>query len=148
MRVPLPIFAKPDYILSELGIRNPSVDINAIVKHYGFCVEVSNSPNGYLGALSRPERLILLSEESTPQWQRFITAHLFGHAILHSHLSDQFVEKSLRTSPNALEDQADNFAYELLVPKNWYLARVDYLSQPSMIQLFDVPVYGLGLSRF
>lgn len=120
--------------------KEPSVDIVTIVKNDGFLVQSALMPIGVTGYLAVNDnltesengfyRLIVVNQKFknneneknvTLKKSRFITAHEYGHFILHK--KEQVIyahrDSDKREEPEELE--ADYFARSILMPMNIFL---------------------------
>ncbi|PZE20113.1 ImmA/IrrE family metallo-endopeptidase [Paenibacillus xerothermodurans] len=59
-------------------------------------------------------RLIVIHNELSAEWQRFVCAHELGHDRLHQGLSRFFLEEHSFFHPGKFERQANRFAVKLL----------------------------------
>jgi Zn-dependent peptidase ImmA (M78 family) len=59
-------------------------------------------------------RLILIHNQLSYEWQRFVCAHELGHDRLHQGLSSFFLEEHSFFNPGKFERQANRFAVKLL----------------------------------
>jgi hypothetical protein len=135
----LPLLASPGDILAELGIEAPPVDPKQIAEAYGFRVQVVPRVEWH-GRVLLDEKTICVNSAADRYLQRFIVAHEFAHAVLHGHLRREFVDTfSGQSVVDHLTAQAGEFALDLLMPRNWLVARIGYLSTSSMAEVFDVP---------
>lgn len=63
-------------------------------------------------------RFIVIHNELSPEWQRFVCAHELGHDRLHKGINRFFLEKNSFFAPGKLERQANTFAIRLLTASN------------------------------
>ncbi len=59
-------------------------------------------------------RFIVIHNQLSPEWQRFVCAHELGHDRLHKGINRFFLEEHSYFSPGKLERQANRFAILLL----------------------------------
>lgn len=116
--------------LKAVGISAPPVSIRAICAHYAFnLVPVHGWPTGTHSAQWQPTlREIRFNADEPEVRQRFSIAHEVGHVVLGHTVttfsdsadpeSDDFSEDPDRS----LENEADLFAGELLLPPAWVKA--------------------------
>ena len=115
-------------ILSDLGIARPPIDARLVAKRLGFRIhqrsdelagmgfrgyKMNEDPNSeqtpgiagciYVDQLDRPERV---------QW---ITAHEIGELVLPGRVGDEISSDAIQ-----LERACDEFATELLLPRDWF----------------------------
>ncbi len=125
------------------------IDLNRIVRHYGLIIRQGVFPNPEVeGALDRSIRTVFLSEKDTFEEKNFTLAHELGHYKLHEELEkDVFTMHQLnnlleRQGKDTLEDQADQFAASLLMPKKlleslWEATGKDV---EAIAKIFGVPM--------
>ncbi|WP_379130918.1 ImmA/IrrE family metallo-endopeptidase [Paenibacillus sp. sgz500958] len=86
-------------------------------------------------------RFIVIHNELSLEWQRFVCAHELGHDRLHKGINRFFLEESSYFCPGKLERQANSFAVKLLMsnssPEQGESLEVYYsrIGIPSEIQL-------------
>ncbi|KGP80112.1 MULTISPECIES: ImmA/IrrE family metallo-endopeptidase [unclassified Paenibacillus] len=71
-----------------------------------------NTRGIYHKALQR--RFIIIHNDLSPEWQRFICAHELGHDRLHRGVNRFFIEEHSFFNPGKFERQANEFAVSLL----------------------------------
>ncbi|GIO67828.1 ImmA/IrrE family metallo-endopeptidase [Paenibacillus cookii] len=59
-------------------------------------------------------RFIVIHNQLSPEWQRFVCAHELGHDRLHKGINRFFLEEHSYFAPGKLERQANRFAVLLL----------------------------------
>ncbi|WP_201452217.1 MULTISPECIES: ImmA/IrrE family metallo-endopeptidase [Paenibacillus] len=59
-------------------------------------------------------RFIVIHNQLSPEWQRFVCAHELGHDRLHKGINRFFLEEHSYFAPGKLERQANRFAILLL----------------------------------
>jgi Zn-dependent peptidase ImmA (M78 family) len=59
-------------------------------------------------------RFIVIHNQLSPEWQRFVCAHELGHDRLHKGISRFFLEEHSYFAPGKFELQANRFAIQLL----------------------------------
>jgi len=118
--------------LKKHGVTAPPTPVEALVKAEG--LEIRRRPWGRDGTVSglllRERGLIVLNGDQPPQRQRFSLAHELGHFALHHHLlKGQLQSIDIDHPPDGLdahgdkvlEREADIFASELLIPREFLL---------------------------
>lgn len=124
--------------------KSPYVDIVSIVKKAGFEVEPREMDIETTGCLlvddENDERLIMVNtffknpeneNDVVFKKSRFITAHEYGHAILHKEKGGIYAHRDTyhRTEPKELE--ADFFARSILMPLQQFKVYYDILNEMS-----------------
>lgn len=133
------IEAEAENIISKLDLKKfPFIDISSIVKNDGFEIKTTKMPIETTGCLfvndseneSEKERLIVVNTVfKNPNYEadivfkksRFITAHEYGHFILHMPKDRRLYahrDSDKRDEPKELE--ADYFARCILMPKKYF----------------------------
>lgn len=128
---------KVNEIIKKIKFKNsPTVDIVALVKKKGFIVERSEMPLDTTGCLMvdetkfKPKRVIVVNrnfanskseEDVVLKKSRFITAHEYGHYVLHKSLSQKlYAHRDTHLKDSLEEVEADYFARCLLMPTNFF----------------------------
>ena len=100
------------------------IDLNRIADHCGLIIKQGKFVDEEIqGALDRPSSTVFLSENDTFEDKSFTLAHEIGHYKLHEELKqDVFTMHQLkalreRQGKDMCEDQADQFAASLIMPK-------------------------------
>ena len=113
-------------ILMRFGCRLP-LNVGAVINKHGIAIVrryVERSVTGLL-IVDSTRVTILVNQAFDASQQRFSLAHLLGHFVLHAQSSAFFVEflkpRLTQTTKGQrrclMEREADQFAYELLVPE-------------------------------
>lgn len=141
------IETKVSDILNDFPNFNGAIDIVKIVKKAGFNVETQDLDIGTTGCIfcddtsPKKTKLILVNTEfSNPDNEkdvvfkksRFITAHEFGHFILHKSLDQPLYahrDTEHRTDPEEIE--ADYFATAMLMPLQEFKTMYKFISDFS-----------------
>lgn len=117
----------------DLSLTIP-VSIEDVLKHYEFTVMYLADLNEFVSALvDLPEKYIAINANHSKTRQRFTLAHELGHYLLgHAAGAFQDVASNSIKSNNPVEQEADEFAAELLVPsqvlKKMPLSSIDILA--------------------
>ena len=128
-------------------IRLP-IDLNRIAGHFGLKIKQGKFQDPEIeGALDRSIGTVFLSEEDTFEEKNFTLAHEIGHYKLHEELErDIFTMHQLndlleRQGKDQREDQADQFAASLMMPKELVMLLWDATSKDieSVAKIFGVP---------
>ena len=141
---------KVDKILHDNFVTSPPVLPHKIVNSYGLKVIFTTVPlqngrvvSGFYNVLSST---IYINTEEPPNTQTFTIAHEFGHAVLHKDLYAQHPEtykpllrKPIRAETDPLEQEANFFAAELLVPRVFLGKYYPKASVEELARLFIVP---------
>lgn len=122
-----------DGIISEYGLNKPGFNlIGFLTRQQGFKVGMQDLDNDTTGLLLVNEkepitntgtnRLIVLNSslEQDPEYfqkRRFITAHEYGHYILHKETNEIYAHRDTTARNAPQEKEADYFARCLLMPK-------------------------------
>ena len=113
------IFAK------EKGLEKLPIDLERLLNHLNIQLEYKSLDDGISGELYRKENgswKIVVNSNQTDARKRFTIAHEQGHYVLHRSESDVFADEIFFRSgeKDLSEYQADNFAAELLMPKELF----------------------------
>lgn len=114
-------------ILEENGENSLPIDIIRIIKNNDFSIYKVKLPDQMTGALlvndtafigkTGLNKLILVENNANTQRGRFISAHEFGHYILHKTEKEQlFAHRDYIHSNELCEREADLFARSVLMP--------------------------------
>ncbi len=115
----LPVIRKQaERALADAGITNPPVRLSRLAEYYVFQIQEKDWPEKYEGRLERRSRLICVNKSHRRTKKRFTIAHEFGHYFLH-HDVEIFVDDDMRDPSDEREKDANKFAAELLMPKDW-----------------------------
>lgn len=71
--------------------------------------------DGYYNKTLRMKQ-IHINEDLSPLMQMFTCAHELGHALLHPNVSTPFLRRNTLFSVDRLEQEANKFAVELMIP--------------------------------
>lgn len=124
------------------------IDLNKIAKHYRLKIKQGTFADERIeGAFDRSSSTIFLSKEDSFEEKNFTLAHELGHYRLHEELDrDVFTMYQMndlleRQGKDQREDQADQFAASLLMPKElveelWPASGNDL---DKMVEIFGVP---------
>lgn len=118
----------PEEVLKACHIINFPVDIEAIAKHYDISIENKLFDNNISGMLTKEDgKYKIYVEIRHPEnRKRFTIAHELAHFFLHKNLDDNFEDKVFFRGvlTDSIEHQANNFASNLLMPKEVFLKEV------------------------
>lgn len=94
-----------------------------VLSDYKFRLEEYPFKESFCGCLAIDdlETTIAYNSRHSPQRKKFTIAHEIGHFFLHKHLQSHFYDRAddmLSSSGKVLEQQANSFAAQLLVPQN------------------------------
>lgn len=126
------------------------VDIAAITKQHNIKLHRFTAPNGVRGKMDvTKDSVTIFYDNDNPQYlNRFIVAHLLGKYLMNSGSIDKVtVENVSKSTSNALDHQANEFALELLIPtktitaymQNMYLTDID-----TAAEMFAVAPVAMG----
>lgn len=119
------------------------VDVIGIAKGIGFVVGnavLNEEDNGFIvvkeGAAEvlgvATDKLLGVNSDRSLEWKRFIIARELGHYVLHfkeKGLSGLYAHRDCGREPDELEQEADVFAMNLLLPKESVMKRFEGASQ-------------------
>jgi len=107
-------------ILQDTKLVEVPVPIEKIVDHYGFRVAyLDQPPDQFSGILHRGKKAIGINKNHHLFRQRFSLAHELGHYFLeHPDAEEEIPDSENSTLFTCYEKEADEFAGELLVPKD------------------------------
>ena len=140
---------KAEQVLRENFITAPPVDIYEIAKNEGLSVEIKdfgdkfNNVSGYI----KPEiRTIFVNSRDSENRRKFTIAHELGHWILHRNKLESEPEKYAvlyriplgRRQDDPIEQEANYFAANLLVPEEMLVARRNGKTDEELATEFDV----------
>lgn len=92
--------------------------------------------NGYY-KYDRRNRYIVINQNLSFEWQKFVCAHELGHAILHTRINTPFLTKYTLMSVDKIEREANQFAtYLLLYDKNFE----DYETKYDLLRANGIPL--------
>lgn len=122
-------------LLNELGIKRPPLDVNAIAKRIPTLekieeVELDDEISGALLPVEGGKWLIVVNSFHTTRRRRFTIAHELGHLLLHQytapHADRRMKLRDARSSEGSAQEEieANQFAAELLMPREWVLDAV------------------------
>lgn len=136
-------------VFGDLNTVKLPINLNKIAEHYHLKIKQGIFANDQIeGAFDRPSETIFLSEEDDFEKKNFTLAHELGHYKLHTELErDVFTMHQLddlleRQGKDTREDQADQFAASLLMPKQlveqmWEASNKNI---ETMAKIFGVPI--------
>ncbi len=115
----LPVIRKlAEKTLADAGITDAPVRLSRLAEYYVFQIQEIDWPDKYEGRLERRARLICVNKDHGRTKKRFTIAHEFGHYFLH-HDIEIFVDDETLDPFDEREKEANKFAAELLMPKEW-----------------------------
>lgn len=114
----------------QYTISERPVDVIDVAKRLGFVVGnavLNEEDDGFIVVEEgrkeimgiETDKLIGVNSDRTLEWKRFIIAHEIGHYILHykeKNLKGLYAHRDHKTGHNELENEADFFAANLLMP--------------------------------
>lgn len=118
--------ASAEELLETCKITTFPVDLNAILKYLNLSVEELTLTNELSGSLDVINKKICLEKSHSQTRKNFTIAHELGHFCLHQEVADKFEDKIFFRSSvtDEHEYQANNFAGELLMPKDEFLKQI------------------------
>ena len=127
--------AKAREVLRENFVTEPPVPIEQLVTNYDLqAVEADFSPkySNVAGFINLENKQVVLNRSDAGTRQAFTLAHELGHWLLHPQLRDQpetliVLRQPLgRTGGDPLEREANCFAANLLVPRDFLIQYITY----------------------
>lgn len=117
--------------IAQYIIGEGSVDVIDVAKRLGFVVGnavLNEEDDGFIVVEEgrkeimgiKADKLIGVNSDRSLEWKRFIIAHELGHYILHfkeKNLKGLYAHRDHKRGHNDLENEADFFAANLLMPK-------------------------------
>ena len=127
-----------EYIISEC-----SVDVIDVAKRLGFVVGnavLNEEDDGFIVVEEgrkeimgiKTDKLIGVNSDRSLEWKRFIIAHELGHYVLHfkeKHLVGLYAHRDHKRGHNELENEADFFAANLLMPRESFENKYNEIKQ-------------------
>lgn len=116
----------PEELLLICNIKTFPIDLNLILNHLNLEVVEKSLTNELSGSLDVVNRKIYLEKNHSQARKNFTIAHELGHYCLHQEIADKFEDKIFFRSSvtDEHEHQANNFAGELLMPKEEFLKKI------------------------
>lgn len=116
----------------QYTVSNCSVDVISVAKRLGFVVGnavLNEEDDGFIVVEEgkseimgiQTDKLIGVNSDRPLEWKRFIIAHELGHYILHfkeKNLKGLYAHRDHNSGHNELENEADFFAANLLMPRD------------------------------
>lgn len=122
-----------DYYIKKVGSRNPfdiadALNITVIFENLG-------NINGYYNKQLRMKQ-IHINHSLEENEKIFTAAHELGHAILHPDTNTPFLRSCTYFSINKLENEANKFAIELLVPDDDFEEYAKYFTLEQIARIY------------
>lgn len=128
---------------AEYTISECPVDVIDVAKRLGFVVGnaiLNEEDDGFIVAEEgrkeimgiKTDKLIGVNSDRTLEWKRFIIAHEIGHYILHfreKNLKGLYAHRDHKRGHNELENEADFFAANLLMPRESFENKYNEIKQ-------------------
>jgi len=124
-------------ILSENGIKEYPINAFEIAKKLGFTIKYAEFKDSTISGIlwdgveeaifgnEGYKRVMIINSKESPERQLFTVAHEIGHFMLHCNENSNFYEryisagnKSVDPEEKRMEDKADYFAANLLLPED------------------------------
>lgn len=150
---------KAEQVLQENFITNPPIDVYEIAKNEGLEIEVKDFGdkfNNISGYIKLEIRTIFVNSRDPENRRKFTIAHELGHWILHRDKLKSEPEKYAvlyriplgRPQDDPVEQEANYFAANLLVPEEMLTVRRDEKTEEELAAEFKVSrdVIGYRLS--
>ena len=116
----------PEELLGTCKIDSFPVDLNKILKQLNLTLVEKTLSNELSGSLDVINKQIYVEKKHSQTRKNFTIAHELGHYCLHQDIADKFEDKIFFRSSvtDEHEHQANNFAGELLMPKDVFLYQI------------------------
>lgn len=113
-------------LLETCKITTFPVDLVLILRHLNLSIIEKSLINELSGSLDIVNKKIYLEKNHSQARKNFTIAHELGHYCLHQEVADKFEDKIFFRSSvtDEHELQANNFAGELLMPKDEFLKQI------------------------
>lgn len=109
---------------------NKEINIDFIIESLNIKVKQAKLKEGILGAskVERMNKLIVISQElDNPGRRRFTLAHELGHILMHQGFNYcNYTDFNIQMATKEKEQQANEFASELLLPREIILEELEY----------------------
>ena len=125
------VFTYPPIPVYEVIREHTTMDV--------FIADFKDHKDDYSGFVDFEDQEIYINKDDTQKRQRFTAAHELGHCVLHKESEYKVLPKrqGLFTTDDEIEDEANEFAINLLAPLN-LLEPVSYLPPAKLAEIFDV----------
>lgn len=135
--------------LKKYGVKTPGTPVEEIIKGEGLGIEYRPWSDGLSGLMLHKARVIAINSDKPRHHQRFSLAHEFGHyALNHDYLKSQGLgnvdidhppKANIHPTDNLIEQEANEFAGELLVPMHILKDKYRYEKNGlKLASVFDV----------
>ena len=118
----------PEEVRKEYSLHNFPLDIESLLERLNISLVKKVLDNDISGMLisDNGHYTIVVEERHSENRQRFTIAHEIAHYFLHKNLQEKFEDVVFfrGTITNSMEFQANNFASELLMPKETFLQQI------------------------
>jgi Zn-dependent peptidase ImmA (M78 family) len=137
-----------EIVFGDIETMQLPIDLNRIADHFGLKIKQGIFKDDSVeGALDRKTSTVFLPEDVTFEAKNFTLAHELGHYKLHEELEqDVFTMHQLadlleRQGKDIREDQADQYAASLMMPKELVLSLWEATAEDveSIAKIFGVP---------
>lgn len=108
--------------------------------------ELAQSLNGYFYYFQR-NKIIYINSHLNEKQMRLVAAHELGHALLHVNTNSIYMQNSTFFVSQKLENEANIFAAELLLPEDLNDKYPEYFTHEQVSIAEDVPVEYITLMR-
>lgn len=140
---------KAEQMLKENFVNDPPVDVYEIAKNEGLEIEIKDFSDkfNHISGYIKPEiRTIFVNSRDTENRRKFTIAHELGHWILHRDKLESEPEKYAilyriplgRSQDDPVEQEANCFAANLLVPEEMLTARREGKTEEELATEFHV----------
>lgn len=143
--------------LKKYGVKTPGTPVEEIIKAEGLRIEYRPWGDGLSGLLLHKARVIAINANKPRLHQRFSLAHELGHyALNHDYLKSQGLGAvdidnppgaNIHPTDNFIEQEANEFAGELLVPMQMLKEKYRYEKNGlKLAAVFDVSMDVITIS--
>ncbi|MEK9183657.1 MAG: ImmA/IrrE family metallo-endopeptidase [Patescibacteria group bacterium] len=135
-------------IMNKLDIKSPPVPIEKIADLFSIrVVPFSGFPDNISGTITKQKDVIFIgvNDKHSATRQRFTIAHELGHFLLNHEMGDQIID-DVFDRPTDKEREANNFAAELLKPKDFLKQDIGKkLKIPDLARRYNVSEQALSI---
>lgn len=134
-----------------VDLLEPSVAFRSIGYEYDIYESLDDFSNGekfkIAGLIDQNNKRAFISNQFSPEIQRFTSAHELGHAVMHQG-SGLHRDRALDGSPikgkkEKIETEADKFASFFLMPKNLVISRFKQVFGTNAITIDETTIFAL-----
>lgn len=150
--------SKAKQILNENSFVEPPVDVYEIARNNGITIKEERFPDdlkdvsGFINIQSS-QPVMYVNTSDSPNRKKFTVAHELAHWVLHQDEIKTDPEKAvllrmaIGANTDPLEQEANAFAAELLVPMDYFQTIEDDKSISELAELFQVSTEVIGYRK-